>query len=108
MDTIKSNTEISELFATGKRISNKYLTCIYRTDSYKHGQTGRVAFIAGKRNGNAVWRNRAKRRMREMYRTMEGNWKDKDVLFIAKPSLTDDTYSKVLLACEKTLMAIHE
>ena len=37
----------------------------------QHDQTGRVAFIAGKKLGNAVKRNRSKRVMREAARSLE-------------------------------------
>lgn len=73
-------------------------------DEYEqHDRPGRVAFIAGKKNGNAVWRNAAKRRMREIYRTLEGDWKKYDLLFIARSSILNASYSKVLNACDKTL-----
>lgn len=74
----------------------------------KHDQEGRVAFIAGKRHGNAVWRNAAKRRLRELYRALDGDWKRSDVLFIAKSQILKESYSKVLSACDRTLKNIHE
>lgn len=69
----------------------------------EHGRHGRVAFIAGKKNGNACWRNAAKRRMREIARHAGAPWPDFDVLFVAKRALTDASYSKVSGAVEKAL-----
>lgn len=100
MKTIKSSSEISEIFKTGKRFSNRYATFIVKQN---HGHIGRVAFIAGKKNGNAVWRNKAKRRLREVIRAIGGPWSDLDALFIAKKQLTEENYSKVLSECEKTI-----
>ena len=63
--TIKSSTEVSRLFSQGTRLHTPYLTLIVAENVQQHDRQGRVAFIAGKKLGNAVWRNAAKRRMRE-------------------------------------------
>lgn len=110
MDTIKSSLEISNLFSTGKRVHTPFLTLIYKTtfgedgevEMMQHDRKGRVAFIAGKKLGNAVWRNSAKRRMRAICRDLGGPWAGYDVIFLAKSSLTSASYSKVLSACDKT------
>ena len=108
MDVIKSNEEISNIFSKGKRASNRFITFIYLDEKEsEHDHLGRVAFIAGKRNGNAVWRNAAKRRLRELYRALDGSWKQCDILFVAKSPVLDESYSKVLSACDKTLKSIH-
>ena len=111
MDTIKSSSEISNLFAVGRRLKTPYLTFIVSDAAEKNGAVrvkqhdryGRVAFIAGKKLGNAVWRNKAKRRMRALCRDLGGPWEGYDVIFLAKSTLTASNYSKVLKACDKTL-----
>lgn len=108
METIKSSTEISELFAKGRRIKTPFVTLIVKKhsqeksfgDDEQHGPSGRVAFIAGKKLGNAVWRNRAKRRMRAICHSLGGPWQGYDVIFLAKSSICGVSYSKVLEACE--------
>ena len=101
METIKSQEDISELFAHGKRLNTPYLTFIV-LPSKQHDPSGRVAFIAGKKLGNAVWRNAAKRRMREVCRSIGGPWPDYDVIFLAKSCINDASYSKVLTTCDDT------
>ena len=97
------------MFDEGRRAGNGYVTLIFlrqdnsRITSDEHDRTGRVAFIAGKRNGNAVWRNAAKRRMREVYLRERDKLRGIDILFVAKPRILSDSYSKVLEACEKTI-----
>ncbi|WP_139651391.1 ribonuclease P protein component [Raoultibacter phocaeensis] len=103
METIKSSTEVSYLFTHGKRLSTPFATLIVLRNAEQHGQAGRVAFVAGKKLGNAVWRNRAKRRMRAICRELGGPWPDYDVIFLAKRQTTQAKYSKVLGACEKAL-----
>ncbi len=112
MDTVKSSSEISNLFTSGRRLKTPYLTLIVGEREFEdevgvkqHGHHGRVAFIAGKKLGNAVWRNAAKRRMRAICRDLGGPWDGYDVIFLAKSSLPDASYSKVLKACEKTVRA---
>ncbi|MCI9261389.1 ribonuclease P protein component [uncultured Adlercreutzia sp.] len=111
METIKSSTDISELFAKGKRIKTPFVTFIVgkhspeksSRDDERHGPSGRVAFIAGKKLGNAVWRNAAKRRMRALCRELEGPWHGYDVVFLAKSNICQASYSKVLKTCEEAL-----
>ncbi|MBQ9954731.1 MAG: ribonuclease P protein component [Eggerthellaceae bacterium] len=112
MDTVKSSSEISNLFNSGRRLKTPYLTFIVAKRVHEnevgvtqHDLRGRVAFIAGKKLGNAVWRNAAKRRMRAVCRDLGGPWPGYDVIFLAKSSITAADYSKVLKACEKTVNA---
>ena len=107
MQTIKSSTEISDFFSTGRFYKTPYLTFIVEkkttTDDNQHDPAGRVAFIAGKKIGNAVTRNKAKRRMRALCHDLGGPWNNYDVIFLAKSPLLVGSYSKVLKACESTL-----
>ena len=105
LETITSSTEISRIFATGVRLSGSAITILVAQHDELHGPCGRVAFVAGKKVGNAVWRNRAKRRMREIARELGGPWENFDVVFIAKRTTTDEMYSKVLQQTEKLLKA---
>lgn len=101
--TIKAGTEVSSLFAHGKRFSTPFLTVIVLEQQSQHDLDGRVAFIAGKKSGNAVWRNAAKRRMRALVHDLNGPWGGLDVAFVAKSSILKVPYSKVSGACAKAL-----
>ena len=99
--TIKSSDQISAIFSEGKRLNTAAIGLI--VSNRQHGQDGRAAFIAGKKNGNAVWRNAAKRRMRAICHELGGPWPGLDVLFLAKRQTTKLSYSKVLDATRKAL-----
>ena len=65
METIKSRREFEQVFSRGKR-ANHRLVRITVLDCDEGD--GKVAFVAAKRLGNAVWRNRSKRVLREAMR----------------------------------------
>ncbi len=75
-----------------------------RSNQHDHDTShGRVAFIAGKKLGNAVWRNSAKRRMREIAQAYGAPWDGYDVVFLARSPLLKASYSKVNKTCSKAL-----
>ena len=74
-----------------------------RTEQHDHDLHGRVAFIAGKKLGNAVWRNAAKRRLRAIVCDLGGPWEGWDVVISARSAILKASYSKVSHACEKAL-----
>lgn len=104
METIKSSTEISYLFTQGRRFNASCITLLVLQNNLQHDPQGRVAFIAGKKLGNAVWRNKSKRRMRALCRDLGGPWDGYDVVFIAKLQTNQVSYSKVLSVCDELLM----
>lgn len=101
LGTIKSNTEISYIFSHGNRYNLSVITLIVLRTDEQHGRNGRVAFIAGKKNGNAVWRNSAKRRMRAVFHELKGPWEGFNVIFIANKKTTRVPFSTVVSACKK-------
>ncbi|HAL29659.1 MAG TPA: ribonuclease P protein component [Coriobacteriia bacterium] len=86
METIKSPREIDVLFKQGRRASSGAIGLIVKRTPEARGQNGRVLFIAGKRLGGAVERNRCKRVMREAVRRCGGPWSAWDVALVARPS----------------------
>ena len=106
METIKSGAEITRLFENGRRVHTPDLTLIISRNDEQHGRHGRAAFIAGKKLGNAVWRNRAKRRMRALCRDLDAPYEGYDMIFLAKRSVNEAPYDKLLkkvkVAIDKT------
>jgi ribonuclease P protein component len=86
VETIKSSREIERMFAQGKRAANPLLIVLATKTTTDRGPEGRVAFIAGKKMGNAVHRNRSKRVMRVAARAAGAPWAGHDVAMIARPA----------------------
>jgi ribonuclease P protein component len=84
--TIKSSNDIDRVFRTGLRATQHgAVVMAMRTDKGRDPE-GRVAFIAGRKTGGAVKRNRAKRVLREAARKAGGPWPGWDIALIARHS----------------------
>ncbi len=87
VETVKSSREIERMFAEGTRAAHPLLIALVAKTPTGRGPGGRVPFIAGKKLGGAVVRNRAKRLLREAVRRAGGPWGGYDVALIARPDL---------------------
>ena len=85
MQTIKSSKDIDLIFKNGEKINFPFLNLIVCKNNSINGD---IAFIAGKKNGNAVWRNRSKRKLREVYKKLKFNEEFK-VLLIANKKINE-------------------
>jgi len=83
LSTIKSSREIDSIFRDSKRVAHPLVTALIASTPEGRGREGRVAFIAGKRLGNAVVRNRSKRVLRAAARRAGAPWPGHDVLLIS-------------------------
>ena len=61
-----SKNEDFKLILKGKKISNKYLTIFFKNLSDKSNKKLNISFVAQKKLGNAVKRNKVKRRLRNI------------------------------------------
>ena len=84
MGTIKSSREIDRIFRSAKRAAHPLVLALATLTPEERGPTGRVAFIAGKKLGGAVLRNRCRRVLREATRRAGGPWAGWDVVLIAR------------------------
>jgi ribonuclease P protein component len=85
MRTLKAPSEIDALFKTGRRGGTDLILVLSTTTPAQRGPEGRVLFVAGKKLGGAVVRNRSKRVLREAVRRAGGPWPTFDVALVARP-----------------------
>ena len=80
----------------GKKINNKYLTIFFKKISGKNNKYLNISFVAQKKVGNAVKRNKIKRRLRNMMNEALKKIKinlNYSYLLIARKSVLEDEYS---------------
>ena len=63
-----SKNQDFKLILTGKKVSNKYLNIFFKKLSDKSNKNLNISFLAQKKLGNAVKRNKIKRRLRNIMR----------------------------------------
>ena len=92
-DTLKKNHEFRRLYSKGKSTAVSTLACYCR----KNGREGnRVGYTVSNKIGNAVTRNRIRRRLREIYRLHEGQLKrGYDVVLVARHRAADADYHRL-------------
>ena len=61
-----SKNEDFKSIITGRKINNKYLTIFFKKLSDKNDKKLNISFVAQKKIGNAVKRNKIKRRLRNI------------------------------------------
>ena len=99
--TVRLRKDFRRIFAEGRRFDGRRLTAIV-VPAREPGLT-RMAFVVGKKLGNAVTRNRLRRRMREAARRLARHWQQNhDVVLIAKPTARQADYHS--LCDELTLL----
>ena len=84
MRTITSAADIDRLFNSGRRTSSRALVVLVASTPEARAQDGRVLFVAGKKLGSAVFRNRCKRVLRAAVQRCGGPWVGLDVALVSR------------------------
>jgi ribonuclease P protein component len=105
---IRKKKHFEYIFNNSEKADN-FLVRIYYAPA--HEVKGKIAFIAGKRVGNAVKRNKGKRRLREIFRLNQYkiNW-SYDLIVVVKQKVIDENFDKinnaVLILLEKRKLLV--
>ena len=93
-----TNNEDFKSIIGGKKISNKYLTIFFKKLSDKNNKKLNISFVTKKKIGNAVSRNKIKRRLRnimnEATKVINLNL-NYSYLLITKRTVLNDNYEKI-------------
>lgn len=100
MRTIKSKQDFERTFKEGRRYNHPLVRMTIR-ESVNEGDPGRVAFVAAKRLGNAVYRNRSKRVLREAARSFGMPFEGLDIILFATPATAAANPDDMNIALDK-------
>jgi ribonuclease P protein component len=101
---IRRRGEFQRVFDAGRRAHGRYLIIIAAPAS---GPDSRLGIVASKKLGGAVVRNRAKRLIREMFRTEAGPHRPSDLVIIPKASALQALTTEVFSDYRSTLRRLN-
>lgn len=92
-DVLRNQADFDAVYNKGRSFGDKYVVVFYLKNHLDHNRTG---FLASKKVGNSVKRNRARRLMRESYR----HFKDElptgyDIIIIARNTISGRSFREV-------------
>ena len=97
---LRRNKDFSYCYRRGKKMHTKYFTAYYVKAKYNI----RAGFSVSKKVGNAVVRNRVRRRMKEAFRTILPNMQRScSVIFVAKPEIVESQFDEIVDAMKGIL-----
>ena len=84
---LRRKSDFDLAYNKGKSFGERYLILFIRKNSLSHN---RIAFLASKKVGNSVKRNRARRLMKESFREIKENLAEGyDIIFVARKTIND-------------------
>tara|TARA_B100001175_G_C19137324_1_gene461854 strand:+ start:199 stop:540 length:342 start_codon:yes stop_codon:yes gene_type:complete len=95
--SLKKNEDFKTLLK-GRILSNKYLTIFFKTLSDKSNKNLNISFVVQKKLGNAVKRNKIKRRLKNLMNKIVKETKinlNYSYLFIAKKEIINANFSDI-------------
>ena len=95
-EILRRNGDFSSIYKKGKSVGDRFVVVFYRKNNLPYT---RIAFLASKKVGNSVTRNRARRLMKESYKTIQEQLAiGYDIIFIARKTIINskDVYKRQL------------
>ncbi len=89
-EILRRQRDFVAVYSKGKSTGSKYVVILFKNNGMKYS---RVSFVASKKVGNSVARNRARRLMKEAYRFIINNKNLKngnDIVFVARNTIKSD------------------
>ena len=93
-DVLRGAKNFNNIYKNGKSVGDRYIVLFYKKNGLPYNRT---AFLASKKVGNSVARNRAARLMRESCRQISDNFNTGyDIIFIARNTINGRKCQEVL------------
>lgn len=90
---LRNKKDFSRIYSKGKSIGDRYVVLFFKKNNQDYS---RAAFLASKKVGNSVKRNRARRLMKESIRLLDFKLPcGYDYIFIARNTINGRSYSDV-------------
>lgn len=84
-EVLRNKSDFSRIYQKGKSIGDRYVVLFFKKNGLGYKRT---AFLASKKVGNSVQRNRARRLMRECWRDLSDRFPDGyDYIIIARNTI---------------------
>ena len=108
--SLSKNEEFKSILS-GKKISNKYLTIFFKRLSGKNNKKLNISFVTKKKIGNAVSRNKIKRRLKNIINLAVKKISVKfeySYLVIAKPTMLNNEFKMIKETLTKEFIKINK
>jgi ribonuclease P protein component len=100
-EVLRGDRNFDRVYKKGKSAGDRYVVVFYKKNNLPYNRTG---FLASKKVGNAVARNRARRLMKESVRTMKPIAKTGfDIIFIARKIINNRKCADVKKSIEAAI-----
>ncbi|MDD7718603.1 MAG: ribonuclease P protein component [Eubacteriaceae bacterium] len=100
-NVLRRKSDFSSIYNKGKSVGDRYVVIFYKKNNLPYNRT---AFLASKKVGNSVHRNRARRLMKESVRTSELEISTGfDIIYIARNTIIDRNCAEVRNSIESAL-----
>lgn len=100
-NVLRRKKDFTTIYNRGKSIGDRYVVLFFRKNNLPYN---RMAFLASKKVGNSVKRNRARRLMKESYRLTEMKLPEGyDFIFIARNTIANAKCAEVKKSLQSAL-----
>lgn len=100
-NVLRRKSDFSAIYNRGKSVGERYVVVFYKRNNLGYS---RKAFLASKKVGKAVVRNRARRLMKEGVRQLDGHFAEGyDYIFIARNTITKSKCADVKKSIEAAI-----
>ena len=99
---MRKKSDFDTVYKKGRSVGDKYVVVFYIKN---HLDLTRTCFLASKKVGNSVKRNRARRLMRESYRLIKERIPEGyDIIIIARNTIAGRTFSEVDRSIQRAMI----